>query len=500
MFNTKMRCFTTVLTNYLNMKKKIKHSLFGIAVVSSLNVMAQNKPNIILIMADDLGWGDTGYNGNKVIRTPNLDQMAIEGIRFNRFYSASAVSSPTRSSCLTGRNPYRTGVFSANQGILRTQEVTISELLKEEGYLTGHFGKWHLGTLTYTENDGRRGRAGNTKEYNPPKLHGYTDAFVTESALPTFDPMKKPLKRYNSIGWDYIKEGEPFDFFGVNYWNIDGEKVTDNLDGDDSRIIMDRVIPFIGKSKSIQAPFLAVVWFHAPHTPCVAGPSYKEMYKDHSSDMQNYAGCITAMDEQIGRLRMYLKEIGQDQNTMIFFCSDNGPETGNMGVTGGFRDRKRSLYEGGVRVPGIMVWPQKIKKPITTDIPCVTSDYLPTIIDILKINKCKTPNELDGISLLPLIEGKMKQRPVPIGFLFGNQASFVDKQFKLYAKEGVFELYDIVKDPFEKVNIQSSQANVVDSLKMSLIKFISSCKNSFDGGEYGKVSDIKLKQKWIDLW
>ncbi|OVE78356.1 N-acetylgalactosamine 6-sulfate sulfatase, partial [bacterium F16] len=112
-----------------------------------------NRPNIILCMCDDLGWGDVGYNGNSVIKTPHLDKMSAEGVQFNRFYAAAPVCSPTRASCLTGRHPYRTGVFFANAGILRPEEVTIADILKDQGYATGHFGKWHLGTFTATEKD-----------------------------------------------------------------------------------------------------------------------------------------------------------------------------------------------------------------------------------------------------------------------------------------------------------------------------------------------------------
>ncbi|MDD7985234.1 sulfatase-like hydrolase/transferase [Lentisphaera marina] len=156
-------------------------------------IFAENaKPNVILIMADDLGWGDTGFNGSKVIKTPHLDQMAAEGLQLDRFYSASSVCSPTRASVLTGRNPYRTGVPTANQGFLRPEEIALPEVLKEQGYATGHFGKWHLGTLTHTEKDSNRGKPGNRKEFNPPKLHGYEDAFVTEAKVPTYDPMIKP--------------------------------------------------------------------------------------------------------------------------------------------------------------------------------------------------------------------------------------------------------------------------------------------------------------------
>jgi len=456
----------------------------------------EHRPNVILIMADDLGWGDTGFNGNKVIKTPSLDKMAQEGIRFNRFYSASSVCSPTRASVLTGRNPYRMGVYNANVGILRPEEITLPELLKEHGYATGHFGKWHLGTLTAEEKDSNRGNPGNLKEYNPPARHGYDVAFVTEAKVPTWDPMKKPVERFKREGWNYLKPGEPYTAFGTHYWDIDGNKITDNLEGDDSRIIMDRVLPFIDKSTAEGNPFLAVIWFHAPHMPCVAGPEYAAMYKEHDEAMQNYAGCITAMDEQIGRLRLHLKDAGIDENTMIWFCSDNGPENGNPGTTAGFRERKRSLYEGGVRVPGLLVWPAKIKQGFETDVPCVTSDYLPTIMDILNIETEKTPYILDGISLKTLMEGEMKERPKPIGFCIRNQASMSGNRFKVYVKDGIPEYYDIVNDPYEENPVRDPEE--IKEMKNNLDAFLQSARESFEGGEYGTGSYDKLLQKWAD--
>ena len=172
-------------------------------------------PNIILVMADDMGWGDVGFNGNQIIKTPCLDRLAAEGVRMDRFYSAGPLSSPTRASVLTGRNPFRTGVFSANEGILRPEEITLPELLKQAGYTTGHFGKWHLGTLTCKEIDANRGRPENEHLYNPPAWHGYDVAFVTESKVPTFDPMLKPQTN-NGRFWDYIQDkGYSFDLWYV---------------------------------------------------------------------------------------------------------------------------------------------------------------------------------------------------------------------------------------------------------------------------------------------
>ena len=146
------------------------------------------KPNIILIMADDLGWGDVGFNGNTIIRTPALDQMASDGLVFDRFYAGSAVCSPTRGSCITGRNPYRYGINFANVGMMKKEEITLAELAKNIGYRTAHFGKWHLGSLSKNIKDGRRG--GNENVYSPPWENGFETCFSTEQAVPTWDPMK----------------------------------------------------------------------------------------------------------------------------------------------------------------------------------------------------------------------------------------------------------------------------------------------------------------------
>ncbi|MFR9533632.1 MAG: sulfatase-like hydrolase/transferase [Rikenellaceae bacterium] len=485
-----------------------KRLIFGalpLTVVSASFVSCQGpqgkqiaqKPNVILVMCDDLGWGDVGFNGNTVIQTPNIDKMAAEGVIFNRFYSACAVSSPTRASVLTGRNPYRTGVFDANAGILRTEEITLPELLKAEGYTTGHFGKWHLGTLTASEHDANRGREGNTKELNPPSLHGYDDAFVTESKVPTWDPMKKPKVKVSSTGWNALKEGEPFADYRTYYWDINGDKVTDNLEGDDSRVIMDRVIPFIERSIRSDQSFLSVVWFHTPHKPCVAGEEYAKIYSDYNQDFQNYAGCVTAMDDQMGRLRAYLEQSGIADNTIIMFCSDNGPENCSAeggGVTGGFRERKRSLYEGGVRVPSFVYWGSNVEKPRRTDFPAVTCDYLPTIVSLVGIDPAECKHELDGVDLMPVIRGEDREREKPIVLAYKGQLSLSDNQYKLYTKRGVEEYYDIIADPLETTPLTSCPG--AEQIKSLMLETLESYKMSFEGGEYGRSSYDRLEQSW----
>ncbi|MBV6640600.1 MAG: sulfatase-like hydrolase/transferase [Cyclobacteriaceae bacterium] len=460
--------------------------LFLVACEGTNNTATQKdtNPNIILLMADDHGWGDTGYNGNDTILTPHLDRMAGSGLQFNRFYAAAPVCSPTRGSCITGRHPYRYGIYTANAGMMKPEEITLAEAVKTKGYRTGHFGKWHLGTLTNDTIDANRGGR-KLDVYSPPWDNGFDVCFSTESKVPTWDPMITPSKEALDVG-----NRTPGDHFGTFYWTGPGQIETDNLEGDDSRVIMDRAIPFVQKSVESDEPFLAVIWFHTPHLPVLTGEKYRNMYPGMSEDIQHYYGCITAMDEQIGRLLTTLEELGADENTLIFYTSDNGPEGATrinrtQGSTNGLRGRKRSLYEGGVRVPGIMYWPERITQPSKVDLPVSTSDYYPTILDILDIEMHSQPM-VDGISLVPLLEGKMDTRPTPIGFQFKDQLSWVEGKYKLYSPDQgeSWELYDIDADPGETSDISTENGTMVTRLRSDLLRWVESCEKSNQGSDY----------------
>lgn len=467
----------------------------GVSVLAAPGVLfaadtSETRPNIILCMTDDQGWGDTGYNGHPVLMTPNLDRMATEGIRFGRFYCGAPVCSPTRGSCLTGRHPYRYGIYFANVGHIKTEEITLAEVLKSKGYTTGHFGKWHLGTLTKTLKESNRGGPRGAEHYSPPWKNGFDVCFSTEAKVPTWDPMKKPAAGAGRKAWHYLREAEQFVPYGTHYWTGPEQMVTSNLDGDDSRVIMDRAIPFVQNAARQNKPFFAVIWFHAPHLPVVAGPKYLEMYKQQQDlYFQNFYGCITAMDEQIGRLRGELQRLNLAKNTMLWFCSDNGPEGGAKapGRTKGLRGRKRSLYEGGVRVPGLLAWPQKIKKPCVVKMPCSTSDYFPTVLEVLgyKLPEAQT-RPYDGVSLLPLIEAKMTQRPRPIGFESKNQVSLTDNRYKIHSsdKAQTFELYDLIDDPGETRDIAADKPEILEAMRKTLETWRASCKASGAGADY----------------
>ena len=453
-------------------------------LVGACVAASDDPPNVILIMADDLGWGDTGYYGHPFIQTPHLDQMASDGVRFDRFYAGAPVCSPTRGSVLTGRHPFRYGVNHANKGHMKREEVTLAEVMKANGYRTGHFGKWHLGTLTNTVQESNRGGRA-PQHYAPPWDHGFDVCFSTEAKTPTW--------------WN---EGD-YQRYGTHYWTGADQKVPgDSIIGDDSRIIMNPAIEFIRSSVEEQRPFFAIVWFHAPHKPIVAGEKYLEQYRDIPDFAPNkpesaahYYGCITAMDEQIGRLRSTLKRLGVEGNTLIGFCSDNGPENRTAGraaaklpsseeaVLTRLSGRKRSLKEGGIRVPGLMVWPKKIKPGLVTNIPCVTSDYFPTILSASRIQTdSKRPS--DGIDLLPILLGEQVERPSRIGFQSGNQKAWIGNRYKAFSQQGQWALYDLTVDPSESKDLSGEHPERLRRMQAEFQQWAKDCELSSTGDDY----------------
>jgi arylsulfatase A-like enzyme len=453
----------------------------------------RKRPNIIFVLADDLGYGDVGFNGNKIIKTPSLDAMAREGIRFSRFYAGGPVCSPTRGTCLTGRHYFRYGIFSASVGYLPAEEITIAKMCKSLGYTTGHFGKWHIGSVSKTGPTMPEYQENRLRKYAPPWERDYDESFSTECNVPTWNPAEN-LEKYT---WVFRL---PF--------RHNGKVETENLQGPAARVVMDRVIPFIRGAVKNDQPFFATVWFHEPHEPVVAGPEYRAMYKEYSEGEQHYYGCITAMDEQIGRLRKELRGLGIADNTMIWFCSDNGPEgmtskgeqgwcRNSRGVTGGLRGRKRSLFDGGLVGPALLEWPGHAQPGRVVDIACSTLDYFPTIRQIIGF-KMPDKRPIDGISLVPLINGKMTKRPNPIPFWFVKPGkrkmhgsptiALVDNNFKFLTNlsKDCHEdmLFDLVNDPGEKNNIIADHRDVALAMKAQLKKWTESCKLSHSGADY----------------
>jgi arylsulfatase A-like enzyme len=213
------------------------------------------------------------------------------------------------------------------------------------------------------------------------------------------------------------------------------------------------------------------------------------MYKDQPEYERNFYGCITAMDEQVGRLRKELRDLGVADNTMLWFCSDNGPEgqaNNAPGTTAGLRGRKRDLFEGGVRVPGLLEWPARFRQPLTTDVPCCTSDYFPTICSALGIGNPEGPEPIDGIDLMPLLEGRMTERPRPIAFESRNRLALIDNRYKIVSTDNgeSYMLFDIVADPGEKDDLAAGRPDVLNAMREQLERWRDSCGASRDGEDY----------------
>lgn len=471
------------------------------------NELKQDLPNIILVMSDDQGWGDVGYNGNPILKTPHLDKMAETAVRLDRFYAAAPVCSPTRGSCLTGRHPFRYNIPWAGEGFLPQEEITLASALKNAGYATGHFGKWHVGQLSQTVSQNEFGMKADPKYYAPPWEHGFDECFSTESMMPTYNPYYHDCGPCGSDSYRYImdKPVKHGDTSGSRwqgyYWTGPGEFCDENLPGDDSAIIMDQALKFIDGKLDQQLPVFSCIWFHCPHTPVVTGNDMRNLYPDRPLPEQHWYGCITAMDLQIGRLRQYLRNKGASENTIIWFCSDNGPSyVHNLNSAGHFSGKKATLLEGGLRVPGIIEWPARLQGGQTVDIPIYTSDFYPTLIELAGVEIDKQP-PLDGINVMPILTGKRKQRgeEAPIGFqspikekgsttgrMDRLQMAWIEDDHKLLSLDdgNQWSLFNLKDDPAEQNDLSADYLDKVDDMRNQLAIWQESCRKSAAGEDY----------------
>mgnify|MGYP001816575095 CR=1 FL=1 len=446
-------------------------------------------PNIVLVMADDHGYGDCGFTGHPFVRTPNLDAMAGEGVVFDRFYASSPVCSPTRAAVMTGRHAFRVNV--PNHGhYLRPHEVTIAEVLRDHGYVTGHFGKWHIGSV----------------QPDSPTSPGGQGFDEWLSGLNFFD--KDP------------------------YLSRNGEYV--HLKGQGTTIATDATVDFLTRHHKGDKPMLTVTWFPAPHDPFGEVPEGIEgaatLYDDQAKKMAGYFREITLLDQQVGKLRAAIRKLGIAENTIFLYCSDNG---GLVAESSGGRARKGSIYDGGLRVPAILEWPGTFA-PGKISVPVWSCDLLPTMIARAGI-EFDPPHPLDGIDLSAIIAGTQKERP-PMGFWHGFQngestwsdriikalmeaeeagkpnphprrilknveefpeieegvgrghAAWLDWPWKLHRIENrdkvVVELYDLRTDPDESSDVAAQHPERVEKMKAALRAWQASVLRSWKGADY----------------
>jgi arylsulfatase A len=432
----------------------------------------RTKPNIVFIMADDLGWGDLGSYGQTKIKTPNLDRLAAEGMRFTQFYAGSPVCAPSRAVLLTGKHGGHAYIRNnrevqpEGQWPIPASEVTIAELLKARGYATGAFGKWGLGFI---------GTEGDPNKQGFDLFYGYNCQREAHSFYP--DHLWRNDKRV-------VLEGNNRGLSGKHYSH-------DLLEAEALQFIRD----------NRDKPFFAYVPFTIPHLALqvpedslaeYAGkwddPSYdgKNGYLPHPTPRAAYAAMITRMDRSVGRVLTLLKELKLDDNTLVVFTSDNGGafgevtkefefKPGRMGgtdyvffnSTGKFRAFKGSVYEGGIRVPFIARWTGKIKPGTVSELPAAFYDVLPTLCDLAGV---KPPSNTDGLSLLPTLTGSGRQAQHK--FLFWDFGGYGGQQaVRMGAWKGVrrnlhqgntqIELYNLATDIGEQRDVAAEHPEVV---------------------------------------
>ena len=416
-------------------------------------------------MTDDQGWGQTGYYNHPVLDTPNLDNMAANGIRFDRFYAAAPVCSPTRASILTGRTNNRTGVPSHGYA-LRTQEKTLAVALKKAGYSTAHFGKWHL--------NGLRG--------------------------PGVPILKEDSHSPGKFGFDHWLTVT--NFFDINPLMSENGSFVD-LKGNTSDIIVRKAVKFIKRKSEQNLPFFAVIWDGSPHDPFVASEQDRKKFQDLDEPSQNHHGEIVAFDRSLGYLRKKLRDLNLAENTILWYCSDNGGLSEvQPNSVGGLRGSKGTIYEGGLRVPGIIEWPAVIQ-PKVTRYPASTMDIFPTIVDILGLPKDDLLNPIDGISLKPIFNTALDRRIKKIPFSFKDQGALLDNNYKLIVssiEKNEFELYNLENDPFESQNLAAKDPILFKQMKKEFLQWNETVELSKKGKDYkdGKVFKNPESHFWME--
>jgi len=482
------------------------HITLPFLLLMMFNMNAAEKPNIIFLLADDLGYADLACFGSKVVKSPHLDKLASEGMILTNCYSASPNCSPARTGILTGRSPYRVGMYDFvrfKDLHIPKDELTIAEILRDSGYQTMFAGKWHC--------------SGDFPNQPNPGDHGFTHW----------------LAHPKNFGKD------PAGFYRNG-------KALEPIKGWMAEIVVDEAMSFISKRDSSK-PFMTMLWFSEPHTPVLAADEFIKLYENESTekaasklkfggpqvirnrakeDKKNlYFGCISMMDHHIGRLLNFLREKKLDQNTIIVFTSDNGPEhrvDTSFGSPGNLRGAKGHIHEGGYKVPGIVKWPGKLKANSKSAEPVNGTDWLPSLAAVAKAS-FKPTKTIDGTNVFPaLIEGKKVKRLKPmLWWLYhargAKEISMRYGKYKILANMlpqskigindssppagksimdfikksdiGNFSLYNLEDDPNETKDLAKSNPEQLEELKKIMIQLHQEIKTE------GPVYNLSRKKK-----
>lgn len=438
------------------------------------HIKSQEKPNIILVLADDLGYGDLSCYGSQRIETPALDKMAKEGLKFNQFYAASAVCTPTRVSILTGQYPLRFSVsehFNDQQMFLNNTMLTIPKALKKQGYVSKHIGKWHLGGLNKAHILQR------SKSMPGPLQHGF-DSFLTMIEDPLYRGVLMKEKRlYKDAGKHLVCDDEILPPNSMHWTSLKFLEARE----------------FISKSVKKKQPFFLNLWLDAPHAPYETSTNdLLEKYKERTTGIDLlYRGMVSQLDEGVGTLLVQLNNLGIAENTLVIFTSDNGPAY--LGSPAHLKGRKTDFYEGGIRVPMIAWWPGTIKANRSTNVLSNTVDLLPTFVS-LSSGKISAENPIDGLDLSPVLlqNESIKNRKTmfwEISSRYKRSSNYKkvtdirrtpvvnqiarNGKWKLLALEGnALELYNIDEDPYERWNLIKQYPIVANGLYEELLSWL----------------------------
>ena len=448
------------------MIQKVALSIAGFFLIffGAVNLDADERPNILMIMVDDLGWMDLRCQGNQRLTTPNLDRLAKQGMRFTDAYAAAPVCSPTRAAVLTGLSPATLQITNhipdqkrfipddssllpaAMKNYLDTKHTTIAEVLKSKGYATGFFGKWHLAGERKPKQKGM----GDLKYY--PEKHGF------------------------DVNLGGCSVGGPFSFFDpYNLHNLPprkkGEYMPDRL--------ADEVIRFMKEQSSNEKPFLALLWNYTVHWPMEAPKKLLDKYRDRKDlgklDFR-YAAMIEAMDASMGKIFAALDELEIADETLVVFTSDNGAY-GGVSDMKPLRAAKGYLYEGGLRVPLIIRWPGKIKGGTTCNTPVISMDFFPTFLDACGFDAAK--HKTEGESLLPLLKKSGSLNRKSVFFHYPNFAFHKKNRLGSAIRKGDYklierlddrsiELYHLKSDLGEKKNIAKDKPKLASEMLAEL--------------------------------
>jgi arylsulfatase A len=455
---------------------------------------ADDRPNFVIMVADDLGYGDLGSYGHPVIRSPNIDRLAEEGLRFTNGYAAAPVCSPARTGILTGRIPSRVGIYDwippGSDVHLPTEETTVAELLRDAGYQTVYLGKWHL-------------NGGLGTDQPQPDDHGFDHWFATTGfAMPTH------LNPYNFV------------LNGVEMGPMDGYAC---------QLLSEEAVRWLTEVRDPERPFLMIIGYHEPHEAIASPPELTAAYSTtQNRNEAEYFANVTNLDLAVGRVVEQIDELGFANETMVLFTSDNGPEMVNRhpqaqrsyGSAGHLRGKKLQLWEGGIRVPFIVRWPKHVEPGETSDTPVSGIDLLPTLCELAGF---PVPDsiDLDSTSIAPALEGAPLNRDIPLFWhdykaWGGPRVVLREKRFKLAgfwdgpeivrtdsstlrpgdlelirtAKLVRFELYDLDADPGERRDVGDRHPEVLDRMKTEML------------GIYAEIQkDVRpWKESWLRRW